>query len=263
MKRKFWVFTVIISSCLMIFLLLFSDDSVAIMKKRDKDSIHIYLIGDSTVSTYKPKLAPRMGWGQKLNDFFHERVVVHNASIPGRSSKSFYDEGRFQKVKREISQGDYLFIQFGHNDAKKADVKRYTDPFTTYKMYLKKYIDEAREKGAIPILVTPVERRNFSKQGNIIDSHGNYPSAMKQLAVEENVELIDLTTKSKQLFNKIGPENTKKLFLWLEPFEYKHFPEGKKDNTHLQEQGAYTIASLIVEGLVEINSPLKEYVKQD
>ncbi|PMC38692.1 rhamnogalacturonan acetylesterase [Bacillus sp. UMB0899] len=233
------------------------------MNRKNPDSIHVYLIGDSTVSTYKPNAAPKMGWGQKLNEFFHDSVVVHNLSVPGRSSKSFYEEGRFNIVNKQLRQGDYLLIQFGHNDAKKADEKRHTDPYTTYKVYLKKYIDAAKEKGVTPILVTPVERRNFSVNGAIIDSHGDYPLAMKQLAAEENVDLIDLTTMSKKLFNEIGPENTKKLFLWLEPGEHDHFPEGKKDNTHLQEQGANKIASLVVKGLIEINSPLQQYVNQE
>ncbi len=261
LKQKFWISIVIVLVSSMI--LLFSFDSVALINKRDQNFIHVYLIGDSTVSTYKPKSAPKMGWGQKLNVFFDDRVIVHNASVPGRSSKSFYEEGRFDIVNKNLRQGDYLFIQFGHNDAKKWDPKRYTDPFTSYKMYLKKYIDVAKEKGAVPILVTPVERRNFAKDGTILDSHGDYPLAMKQLAREEKVDLIDLTAKSKQLFNEIGPKNTKKLFLWLEPHENDNFPEGKKDNTHLQEQGAINIASLVVKGIIEINSPLQAYVKQE
>ncbi|WP_235991719.1 rhamnogalacturonan acetylesterase [Metabacillus schmidteae] len=261
MNQKFWILFVFVLICSTI--LFVSFDSVALINRKNPDSIHVYLIGDSTVSTYKPNAAPKMGWGQKINEFFHDSVVVHNLSVPGRSSKSFYEEGRFKIVNKQLEQGDYLLIQFGHNDAKKADARRYTDPFTTYKVYLKKYIAAAKEKGVVPILVTPVERRNFSANGAIIDSHGDYPLAMKQLAAEENVDLIDLTTKSKQLFNEIGPENTKKVFLWLEPGEYDHFPEGKKDNTHLQEEGAYQIAALVAKGLIEINSPLQHYINQE
>lgn len=263
MKGKILIFTALISIISVILVLLFSGHSVALKNKRDQNSIHVYLIGDSTVSTYKDKFAPKMGWGQKLSEFFNDLVIVHNEAVPKRSSKSFYDEGRFEKVKKKLGQGDYLFIQFGHNDAKRKDLKRYTDPYTDYRTYLKKYIAEAREKGAVPILVTPVERRNFSSDGMILDTHGDYPAAMRQLAVEEDVDLIDLHAKSKQLFNKLGSEKTKKLFLWLEPHEYHYFPEGKRDNTHLQEFGATKIASLVVEGIKDLNIPLKEYVKQN
>ena len=235
---------------------------MALINKRDDHSIHVYLIGDSTVSTYKPTLAPRMGWGQEISVFFNDHVIVHNAAVPGRSSKSFYDEGRFKKIKKKLQYGDYLFIQFGHNDAKKNDLKRYTDPNTTFKAYLKKYIDGAREKGAIPILVTPVERRSFSNDGMIKDTHGNYPEAIKQLAIEEDVDVIDLTDKSKQLFDTLGPEKTKQLFLWLKPNENNHYPDGKSDNTHLQERGAYLVASLVIEGIIESNLKLKEYIIQ-
>ncbi|HZH60813.1 MAG TPA: rhamnogalacturonan acetylesterase [Metabacillus sp.] len=263
MKCKIWIFTVFILLSSIILVLFFSDHSVALKNKRNQNSIHVYLIGDSTVSAYKHKFAPKMGWGQKLSVYFNDQVIIHNAAVPGRSSKSFYDEGKFENVKKKLGQGDYLIIQFGHNDAKRKDSKRYTDPYTDFKIYLKKYIAGAREKGAIPILVTPVERRNFSSDGKILDTHGDYPAAMKQLAVEEDVDLIDLTAKSKQLFNKLGPENTKQLFLWLEPHEYHHFPDGKRDNTHLQEFGATKIASLIVEGIKGLNISLKEYVKPD
>jgi len=263
MKGKIWNFTVFILLSPIIFVILFSDHSVALKNKRDQNSLHVYLIGDSTVSAYKQKFAPKMGWGQKLSVYFNDQIIIHNAAVPGRSSKSFYEEGKFEKVKNKLGKGDYLFIQFGHNDAKRKDAKRYTDPYTDYKIYLKKYIAGAREKGAVPILVTPVERRNFSNDGIILDSHGDYPAAMKQLAEEEDVSLIDLTTKSKQLFNKLGPENTKQLFLWLEPHQYHHFPNGKRDNTHLQEFGATKIASLVVEGIKGLNISLKEYVKSD
>ncbi len=258
---KIWIFTVCILFSSIFLVLLFSDNSVALKYNQNQNIVHVYLIGDSTVSAYKHKFAPKMGWGQKISMFFYDQVIVHNAAVPGRSSKSFYEEGKFEKVKKRLGRGDYLFIQFGHNDAKRKDSKRYTDPHTDYKIYLNKYIAEAREKGAVPILVTPVERRNFSSDGILIDTHGDYPAAMKQLAVEEDVPLIDLNAKSKQLFNKLGPNNTKQLFLWVEPNKYHHFPNGKRDNTHLQELGATKIASLVVKEIEGLNIPLEEYVK--
>ncbi|WP_257535977.1 rhamnogalacturonan acetylesterase [Metabacillus litoralis] len=235
-------------------------ETFAIMNFHEEEKVHIYLAGDSTVSTYKKTLAPRMGWGQVLDEMFNERVMIHNEAVSKRSSKSFYNEGRLTKIVNHLQQGDYLFIQFGHNDEKVNDPSRYTEPFTTYKKYLKKYILAARSKGAFPVLITPVERRKFSPDGHIVHTHGDYPKAMKQLAEEENVPVIDLTSKSNQLFSKLGANKTKELFLWLPPNKNPHFPEGKKDNTHFQERGAYIVASLVIDGIKELNLPIKEHI---
>lgn len=239
-----------------------SPDTLAFMDSEEKNKIHIYLVGDSTVSNYKKNVAPRMGWGQVLQESFSDEVIVRNKAVSKRSSKSYYEEGRLAKVLKQLKKGDYLFIQFGHNDQKQNDPKRFTEPNTTYKLYLKKYINGARSVGAIPVLITPVERRKFTSNGRIQDTHRAYREAMFQLAKDEQVQLIDLTYKSKQLFNELGPEKTKELFLWLRPNESEHFPEGKKDNTHFQEKGAYLIASLVIEGIKELQLPLQKYIEK-
>lgn len=223
--------------------------------------ITVYLAGDSTVSDYPKNRAPESGWGQAIGVMFDENVMVKNEAASGRSAKSFITEGRLAKILKEIHRGDYLFIQFGHNDQKINDPNRSTEPFTTYKSYLKQYIDGAREKGAIPVLVTPVERRKFSVDGKAIDTHGHYPEAMKELGKEEHVVVIDLTTKSKQLFERLGQEKTKDIFLFLDAGENPNFPNGVMDNTHFQEKGAREMARLVLDGIEEQNIPLRLHIK--
>ncbi|TCN22694.1 lysophospholipase L1-like esterase [Mesobacillus foraminis] len=228
---------------------------------RDKAKVTVFLAGDSTVSTYNDSLAPRAGWGQMLNGRFDDGVVVINEAKPGRSSKSFIDEGRLKRILRQLDEGDYLFIQFGHNDAKIKDPARYTEPYSTYKSSLKQYIDGAKAKKAIPVLITPVERRRFNENGAAINSHGEYPAAMKELGKEENVPVIDLEGKSRALFQELGPEKTKRMILWLEPGSSPNYPDGAKDNTHFQEEGAIAIANLVIEGIEELDIlPLRNHI---
>ncbi|MEW9672764.1 rhamnogalacturonan acetylesterase [Ammoniphilus sp. 3BR4] len=228
-----------------------------------RNSVTVYLAGDSTVSNYESHLAPRAGWGQVFDEMFDDKIIVKNEAVSGRSSKSFIDEGRLAPILDQIEKGDYLFIQFGHNDEKIEDPTRYTEPYTTYKSHLKQYIDGAREKGAIPVLITPVERRRFTAEGLARDSHGEYPEAMKELGLEENVPVIDLTAKSKALFNELGPEGTKKVFLWLDPGVNPNYPNGVQDNTHFQEEGAKQIARLVIEGIDESKLYLRNHLAEN
>lgn len=224
--------------------------------------IKVYLAGDSTVSNYSDSLAPRAGWGQVIGERFDKDVVVINEAKPGRSSKSFIEEGRLTRILTHIDQGDYLFIQFGHNDAKIKDPARYTEPYTSYKSYLKQYIDGAKAKNAIPVLVTPVERRRFDESGTAVNSHGSYPEAMKELGKEEDVPVIDLTGKSRALFQELGPEKTKDIILWAEPGKNPNYPDGVRDNVHFQEAGAKVMAGFVVQGIEELNIvPLKNHIK--
>jgi lysophospholipase L1-like esterase len=226
-----------------------------------KNRITIYLAGDSTVSDYGSSVAPRAGWGQVIGRFLDDKIVVKNEATSGRSSKSFIAEGRLESILNQIEKGDYLFIQFGHNDQKVEDPSRYTEPNTTYKSYLKQYIDGARTKQAIPVLVTPVERRRFTEDGIARDSHGQYPAAMMELGFEENVPVIDLTSKSKAVFQTLGPERTKNVFLWLKVGQNENYPNGVQDNTHFQETGAKMVARLVLEGIEDSNIvPLRNHI---
>ncbi|OIK16167.1 rhamnogalacturonan acetylesterase [Bacillus sp. MUM 116] len=223
--------------------------------------VTIYLAGDSTVSNYPDTMAPRTGWGQVLPEFFNHNVIIKNRAVPGRSSKSFITEGRLALILKQIHKGDYLFIQFGHNDEKYKDPKRFTKPFSTYKSFLKQYIDGARQKGATPVLVTPMERRRFSSDGKVLETHGNYPASMRELGRDEHVSVIDLNAKSKRLYQRLGPEKTKELFMWIEPGTNPNYPRGVEDNTHFQDKGAMEIAKMIVEGIREHELGLRDYLK--
>ncbi|GIP17298.1 hypothetical protein J40TS1_29400 [Paenibacillus montaniterrae] len=221
----------------------------------------IYLAGDSTVTDPVPGNFPFSGWGQMLNFYFKHDVVVANHAIGGRSTKSFIDEGRLDRIMEEIKEGDFLFIQFGHND-QKNDEARFTDPATTYPEHLKRYIDAARSVKATPVLLTSVHRRYYDQEGKLVDTHQAYLEAVRKLAAEEQVALIDLAEKSKQLFEELGPEGTTSLFLWGEPGEWINYSNGISDNTHFQEQGGLSIARLVVEGIRELQlMPLTMFLK--
>ena len=221
----------------------------------------VYIAGDSTVMTYKSgyNLYPQQGWGGRLPDYFTTAVTWSNRAIGGRSTKSFVDEGKLASILSVILPGDYLFIQFGHNDGN-SSVALHTDPFTTYKTYLAMYIDGAVQKGAIPVLVTPVGRRNYSSSGAFINDFVDRCTAMKQLAVEKNCKIIDLNAKSIAFYNSIGAPATADVFLWLAVGQYPNFPNGLSDNTHFQEYGAGQIARLMMLGIQEINLGIKSAI---
>jgi lysophospholipase L1-like esterase len=218
--------------------------------------IHLFLAGDSTVADYPPDKAPMAGWGQMLPFYLTDDVVVENHAANGRSSKSFVQEGRLERIREQIQEGDYLFVQFAHNDEKPHG----TGPFTTFQEYLKQYIDGARHRGATPVLVTPVHRRLF-EDGKLKMSHGEYPAAIVQLAEREEVPLIDLMARTQSLYESLGEEGSKRLFVWLRPGEHPNYPEGVQDNTHFHECGAKEVARLVVEEMLRIGLPLAEYVR--
>ncbi|WP_317889865.1 rhamnogalacturonan acetylesterase [Sutcliffiella deserti] len=211
----------------------------------------VFLAGDSTMSEYSESVAPRTGWGQVLGKYLPPSIQVINKATSGRSSKSFIDEGRLEEISTDIEQGDYLLIQFGHNDQKEDELRR-TLPFSTYQSYLLEYLEVAFRKGATPILITPVQRRSFDDQGEFYDTHGEYPQAMRELASEKNVVLVDLSTLSKDLFTLLGSEKTKSLFLWLSPKEHPNYPDGVDDNTHFSSYGAKKVAELVAPALQSI-----------
>lgn len=220
---------------------------------------HIYMIGDSTMANKPERAIPQYGWGQVLRHFFNDSIVVDNHAKNGRSSKSFIDEGRWERVITQVQEGDYVIIQFGHND-QKPDTARFTSPFDTYKRNLKRFINETKEKGGIPILCTSIIRRHFNEDGTLKDTHGDYLTAVRQVAEETEVYFIDMEAKTKKLVEEMGLEKSKQLFLFYESGIYPLRPAGKKDNTHLCQQGAFTIAGLAVEGMRELNIPVIKYL---
>jgi DNA sulfur modification protein DndE len=227
-----------------------------------QNPITIYLVGDSTMAN-KPNLEnPERGWGQLFPTFFDKSIKIDNYARNGRSTKSFIDEGRWDSVMVKVKKGDYVFIQFGHNDAKKEDPKRYAEPHTAYKNNLIRFVVDCRAKGATPVLLTPIVRRKFNDKGALIDTHGDYPAVVREVAKELNVLLIDINESSKKLVGEMGDEASKSLYLYVEPGKYKSLPDGKKDDTHFSELGAAKMAELVVDGLKELKSDLVNYLKR-
>lgn len=210
----------------------------------------VFVSGDSTGATWPASAAPKAGWGQALPVFLDpRRQLVENFALSGASSKSFIEAGLLDTILAAIRPGDHLLISFGHND-EKTDA-RHTDPFTTYQEYLTRYIDGARARGARPVLATPVERRRFTADGHAYESHGDYPRAMRELGAATRVPVIDLTALSLALWERLGVEETKNYFLWLDPAENPNYPAGSADNTHFQAHGAIELARVIVSALVD------------
>ncbi len=228
------------------------------MNYRANDRITIYIVGDSTACNYRPESAPRAGWGQVFQRFFDNGVVIRNEAISGRSSRSFIEEGTLDLIRRGIQKNDYLFIQFGHNDEKMEDPTRYTEPSTSFKEYLSRYIDAARTAGAIPVLITPVNRNKFREDGELEPTHGKYPQAVIELAESLTVPLIDLTGMSKKLFKTLGPDRMNEIFLHLKAGESPNYPNGIMDDTHFKESGAIEIARLVAAGIKEIGLSVLE-----
>ena len=221
----------------------------------------IYLIGDSTMSDKPLPDNPERGWGMVLPYFFNNKLKIENHARNGRSTKSFLSEGRWQAVLDKLQSGDYVFIQFGHNDEKESDPNRYAPPHTLYKENLERYVKETREKGAVPVLLTPIMRRRFDDAGKFYDTHGEYPDVVREVAVELDVRLIDLHKKSREVIEKYGEEKSKELFLFIKPGEYDSLPDGKEDNTHFSIKGAYIMANLVAEGIKELQFPIAKWME--
>lgn len=216
-----------------------------------------YLTGDSTVQTYDPiAYAPQAGWGQMLDRFLADDIAVANHAIGGRSSKNFLTQGRLDEVLRSIRPGDYLFVQFGHNDATQGVDDRYASP-EDYKEYLRVYVEGARQRGATPILVTPVSRRSFDPATGLFNvSFPEYVAKMTELAVEEDVPLVDLSASSRAYLDEIGPEAAKAVFLHVDPGVFPNRPAGTVDDTHFQEYGAIQMARLVAQDVAGLDTPL-------
>lgn len=209
-----------------------------------KKKIKVWLAGDSTMSVKDPKAYPETGWGMPFAHFFDSTVTVDNRARNGRSTKTFVQEQLWQSLIGGVQEGDYVFIQFGHNDEVKEKAS-YTTP-EDYRNYLARFVSETRGKNAHPVLLTPVARRRFDAAGNVQESHAAYSAIVRSLAADMKVPLIDLDAKSQELLRQFGPEQSKLLFLQLQPGEHPNYPGGKEDNTHFNELGARKIAQIIL-----------------
>lgn len=245
--------------------------------------ITIFMVGDSTMANKDISGGKvERGWGMLLSNYFSDDVVIDNHAKNGRSSKSFIDEGRWEKVLEKITPGDYVFIQFGHNDEKDAPA-RHTDPGTTFDAALRKYVVEAREKGGIPVLFNAVARRKFFREGDdsvddellrdtkyadekinsdtLIDTHGLYLLSPRNVARELNVPFVDANKITSDLENSMGPVESRKLHMWFRPGEEPSVPDGRQDNTHYNIYGANIVASLLVDEIARQVPELKKYVR--
>ena len=214
--------------------------------------ITIFWAGDSTVSRKSILVYPETGIGQMFDRFVRQfDVQIENHAVNGRSTKQFLDEGRLMPIYDRMRPGDYLFVQFGHNDEKREDPARYADPDGAYCQNLEKFVNAARNKGATPVFITPVARRLFP---NPAMNHGAYAAAMKRTAARLGVALIDLT--------RLG-EDSKRLYMNLPAGVYPHFPDGLTDNTHLTPEGALTYAALVARGLGELGGEYAALLSDD
>ncbi|MED2943396.1 rhamnogalacturonan acetylesterase [Bacillus swezeyi] len=228
-------------------------------KTNEKPKVAVYLAGDSTAADCPPHEAPMAGWGQLLPLYFTSEAKIVNLAKGGASSNRFITEGRLDDIAGRLAEGDYVLIQFGHNDQKAYG----TDPFTSYQAHLARYVKAVRAKQAFPVFVTPVHRRYFDENGSVVNTLGDFPKAMIELAENLDVPLIDLWSKTKALYESFGIEGSKRLFVHFLPNEHPHYPDGIEDNTHFSENGARQIAKLVTEGIRELNLPLSAYLQTE
>ena len=219
-----------------------------------KKTIKIFLAGDSTMSIKEEKTFPETGWGMPFVYFWDSTVTVVNKAKNGRSTKSFINEGLWQSIIDEVNKGDYVLIQFGHND--EVPTKKSYTTEDEFRNNLIKYISESRNKSAIPVLLTPVARRKFDSTGHIVGTHDLYSKIVRDIAKAENVPFIDLDKESQQLYQQMGAEVSKLLFLQLKPGEHPNYPEGKDDNTHFNELGGRLVAQIVLKEIKKLNLEL-------
>ncbi len=239
-----------------IFLLQFFFLGLGFMQEK---SPRIFLIGDSTCADKTIEEYPETGWGTPFASFF-DSAFVENHAKNGRSTKSFIEEERWEKVMEQLNPGDYVFIQFGHNDEVPSKVGRYTTP-NEFQSNLRKFINGSKSKGAKPVLLTPVTRRSY-EAGKLKNTHEAYAKLIREVATQEQIPLIDMTQKSMSLLKDLGEDKSTLLYLHLTPGQHPNYPEGQADNTHFNELGARIMAELVLEGIRENNLSLNQFVRK-
>ncbi|MCM1521300.1 MAG: rhamnogalacturonan acetylesterase [Muribaculaceae bacterium] len=250
------------------------------------DTVTIFMIGDSTMAN-KPldKQNQERGWGQMLPLYFQGPVKIDNHAMNGRSSKSFRAEGRWDVIMEKIRPGDYVIIQFGHNDEKIKNKDRYTEPGTTFDETLRNYVNDTKAKGGIPILMNAIVRRNFpagttvaedrddnppvgptkDTEGGVIlvDTHGAYLESPRNVAKETGVTFIDMNKMTHKLVQELGPTLSREMFMWIPANTYEFCPKGKADNTHLNVLGGILVSRLAANALAEQVPDLRKYIKPE
>lgn len=224
----------------------------------------IHLVGDSTMADRPtPERNPYRGWGQLLSRFVDDTIAVRNHAVNGRSTRSFIDQGRWGAVTAALRPGDYVIIQFGHNDEKRDDSTRYTDPDVAYRENLRRFVRETRAAGATPILATSIARRSFDANGALRATHGEYPRVTREVAAELQVPLLDLERSTSALVQEAGVEGSRALYGWVAPATNTMYPAGLTDDTHLSVSGATAVARLAAEALKRTDLPLAAAIHAD
>ncbi|MES2240145.1 MAG: rhamnogalacturonan acetylesterase [Bacteroidota bacterium] len=222
----------------------------------------VYGIGDSTMANKSnPNENPEHGWAQVLQQFFDNSIVVDNRAQNGRSTRSFINEKRWDSILKTLKKGDYVFIQFGHNDQKENKPSVYTNPHTAYRQNLIRFVNETRAKGATPVLFSSIVRRNFNEQGTLVDTHGDYPMETRLVATDYKVPFIDLQYLTELLEESYGVEGSKKLHLHFAAGESSFYKTEKHDDTHLSLLGATEISKLVIAELKKTDLDLKKHIK--
>jgi lysophospholipase L1-like esterase len=235
--------------------------SIAVASAAARDPIKIYLAGDSTMAAKLATKRPETGWGEALQQYFDSTsVIVDNRAKNGRSTRTFIEEGLWQAIVDSLKAGDYVFIQFGHNDQSKDKPDRYTSP-EDYKRNLVRFVNDVRGRKGNPVLLTPVRRRRFNNKAELYDTHREYPDIVREVARELKVPLIDMHASSAEMLSLFGQEPSRQLFLQLKPGENPNYPTGVEDNTHFSPLGAALMAHLAVDGIrvsgIELGKLLK------
>ncbi len=217
----------------------------------------ILMMGDSTMKKNNFYSYPQFGWGQGIEEFVKDDICVLNFAENGRSTKSFIDEGRFDKLLSKLEKGDFVICSFGHNDEKEYDPKRYTTPFGTYKDNLKYFKEKVEEKGGHIVYATSTTRHKF-ENGKCVNTHGDYPRAMMEFAKENNVTCVDLNELTMNMYTEMGEEKSKKLHMIFPENSYFNTKEAKDDHSHLQMEGAMMVAYQFVKAISKTSDPIKD-----
>ena len=231
----------------------------SIVIERDDDVPTVFLCGNSTV--VDNDCEPYTSWGQMITAFFNENVAIANYAESGLAADTFIGQRRLKKALSQMKQGDYLLVEFAHNDKKQKGPGKGSHYSFAY--FMKQFIDQARAKGATPVFLTPTRRRFFDKEGKMTDTHLDFPDVVREIARREKISLIDLQDMTGVLYETLGPEDSKKLFVHYPANTYKNQPKELKDNTHFSTYGAYEVAKCVLEGMRYIGLPVVKEIRPE
>jgi len=220
----------------------------------------ILIASDSTAANYGASAYPQMGWGMVLKCSLDPRVEVVNLARGGRSTKTFIEEGLWAGLLEKLKPGDTVLIQFGHNDADRVKIVRFTEPDGAFSDNLRRFVADVRAAGGQPVLVTPIARHMF-EAGKVVDAHAAYAAAIRKVAAETKAPLVDLDADSMAQLQRRGEAESKKLYLVYAPGAVARYPEGVSDTTHLNEQGARLAAALVAKRLKDLRLPVSARVR--